>query len=203
MAIDSRTPMARHMLDDRKYAAIEKTLDRPSTKLADEVGLSRKGTITDRLRLTVDTEIKHRRTIDGNAERFKISGNQPCMQPSGFLGEIQAPVRKRADLSKGRESLPMGRLQPCDATAFLIDQDGCMGIIDRSAKVTNERPYLIGMFTISRKENEARRPFPRKQLLFFSRQAGAGCADNRGGLGPGVLAFPITGRQQNSSRLAF
>jgi hypothetical protein len=84
-------------------------------------------------------------------------GHQSGTEISGFTAFFRIALKQFAKLAGGGPIAPMRRSQSLNAAAFLIDEDGDSGICDGGTKRLAERTQLSRGFTVSRKQNKAKR----------------------------------------------
>ena len=96
-----------------------------------------------------DCKVQDRRAIDSDPKRIKFIGNQACLRVNRLTRSICTVLSKPAKPCRWRKFRPVWRSESRHAAALLIDEYGRVTSSCRSAKLTDEHPYLVRIFDIA------------------------------------------------------
>ena len=77
MAIGLAAAMAWHMFDDRQHAPRDQALTSRTAQLGNGLGILAIGAVANDVVSARFGHIQHRQTVDGDAERAKVMGQNP------------------------------------------------------------------------------------------------------------------------------
>jgi hypothetical protein len=106
---------------------------------------------------TGHAEIHTGHAIDIDPEIDKFRGDEPRVEDGGFSTALPIVFRDRTEACWRRSRAPMRRPQALDTPALLIDQHRRLRPTDRFSEIGYQRANLIGLGTISCKQDQSER----------------------------------------------
>ena len=124
MTVRRRPTMAGDMLEHRQNAAGHQAVGHGCGDGGDLGGIGAIGTVADHIVRSCRRHVRQWQAVDVDAERGKISRDQPRAEPGRPQPFRLVAIEKRAIGRARRIDRPMRRPQPLHPSAFLVDQDG-------------------------------------------------------------------------------
>jgi hypothetical protein len=137
------------------------------------------GTVADDLVRPRHRHVEHRRAIDGDADRLQIGRHQAGVEARGFAARIEIEALRHVgeDTRRGA-ARPVGRAEPGDAAALLIDQDGRLGPADAVAQLVGQPADLIRRSAVAGEQDEPGGFGLGEEFPFFIAEFGPGATED-------------------------
>jgi len=154
VAVDPGPAVTRQVLDHRQDAAVHQALAGGAAQFGDLVRRDGIGPVADHVMGPGLGHVEHGQAVHGDPDGGEVMGHEPRAE-TRHVGPLL--LRQQAVGSARRIAPPMGRAEPLDATAFLIDQHGRIGAADAGAQGLGQPPDLVGRIDIALEQDEAPR----------------------------------------------
>ena len=179
MAVGQRTSVPRNMLDHRKHAAIQMTIQHNTAELDHRGGIQGESAVADDGVGAGNRYVEHGCAIHRHTQPSEVIGDEPRAQIGRLAPVIGAPLEQFAKPARGRPRTPMRRLEARDASPFLVDENGRPADPDRIAQGIAKRADLDRRLTIAGEQDETERLDVTEEFSLLGRQLHPLAAVNR------------------------
>ena len=186
MAVRTRPPVTRHVLDDRQHAAVQHPVDHRLAERRYDPRIAPERTIADDVVRTFDRHVDARHAIDVDAEIVQLRRHHTRVVIRKSARRPRILPAHRAEHRRRRALAPMFAAQPLHAPAFLVDQDRRVGAPDRGAQRRGQTANLVRRTAVAGEQNEAPRLHRAEKRLFRRGQLVAIAAENYRSNGHGM-----------------
>jgi hypothetical protein len=145
------------MFHDRQHAAVDQAFDQGASEIDHDGAIVRQRAIADHVIGAFDGHVQHRHAVDIDAELEEIVRDEARVQIGRFLRGLRGNVVQCAETGGGGAFFPMRRFQARNAAAFLVDQNGCFGIVHGCAQIIHETLHLFAIADVAAEKDEAPR----------------------------------------------